>query len=128
MSDVDEHSLHYEKFHDGSVKCIEDEIPFELPDGWAWERLQSICTMSNGTAKRNGSNGVRTVVLRLADLGENEILFSDTRSVSLTDGDICKYSLSTGDVLFIRVNGSKENVGKSYYLKVKIFLSHTVTI
>ena len=35
-------NLHYEKFADGSVKCIEDEIPFELPDGWAWARLDSI--------------------------------------------------------------------------------------
>ena len=31
---VSEDNLHYEKFADGSVKCIEDEIPFELPDGW----------------------------------------------------------------------------------------------
>ena len=35
-------NLHYEKFADGSVKCIEDEIPFDLPDGWAWARLDSI--------------------------------------------------------------------------------------
>ena len=31
--------MHYEKFADGSVKCIEDEIPFDLPEGWAWSRL-----------------------------------------------------------------------------------------
>ena len=36
---VGEDNLHYEKFQDGSVKCIEDEIPFELPEGWAWCRL-----------------------------------------------------------------------------------------
>ena len=34
-----EDNLHYEKFVDGSVKCIEGEIPFELPEGWAWTRL-----------------------------------------------------------------------------------------
>ena len=39
---VGEDNLHYEKFADGSVKCIEDEIPFELPEGWAWCRLLSI--------------------------------------------------------------------------------------
>ena len=39
-------NLHYEKFADGSVKCIEDEIPFELPDGWAWSRLSSICVIN----------------------------------------------------------------------------------
>ena len=36
-------NLHYEKFPDGTVKCIEDEIPFELPEGWEWTRLQAIC-------------------------------------------------------------------------------------
>ena len=34
-----EDNLHYEKFQDGSVKCIEDEIPFDVPEGWAWCRL-----------------------------------------------------------------------------------------
>ncbi|MEO2262196.1 restriction endonuclease subunit S [Dorea sp. YH-dor228] len=35
-------NLHYEKFADGSVKCIEDEIPFDVPEGWAWSRLHSL--------------------------------------------------------------------------------------
>ena len=39
-----EYNLHYEKFADGSVKCIEDEIPFELPEGWCWTRLPVITT------------------------------------------------------------------------------------
>lgn len=34
--------MHYEKFADGSVKCIEDEIPFDLPDGWVWGRLTTL--------------------------------------------------------------------------------------
>ena len=33
------------------MKCIEDEIPFEVPDGWAWARLKHICMMSAGKAK-----------------------------------------------------------------------------
>ena len=36
--------MHYEKFQDGTVKCIEDEIPFEVPEGWAWCRLPVITT------------------------------------------------------------------------------------
>ena len=47
---VCEDNLHYEKFADGSVKCIEDEVPFDLPDGWAWARLTSICLkITDGT-------------------------------------------------------------------------------
>jgi type I restriction enzyme S subunit len=37
-----EDNLHYEKFADGSVKCIEDEIPYDLPEGWVWARLGSV--------------------------------------------------------------------------------------
>ena len=43
-------NLHYEQFADGTVKCIEDEIPFELPKGWAWSRFKSFCyPISDGT-------------------------------------------------------------------------------
>ena len=34
-------NLHYEQFRDGTVKCIEDEIPFELPESWEWSRFSS---------------------------------------------------------------------------------------
>ena len=45
-----EDNLHYEKFQDGIVKCIEDEIPFEVPEGWCWSRLQSITSiLTDGT-------------------------------------------------------------------------------
>ena len=45
-------NLHYEKFPDGTVKCIQDEIPFELPEGWEWTRLQAICEpITDGTHK-----------------------------------------------------------------------------
>ena len=40
--------MHYEKFQNGTVKCIEDEIPFEVPEGWAWARLQYIISLSSG--------------------------------------------------------------------------------
>ena len=33
------------------MKCIEDEIPFELPEGWEWCRLKHVCMMSAGKAK-----------------------------------------------------------------------------
>ena len=41
-------NLHYEKFTDGTVKCIEDEIPFEIPESWAWVRLSSLGEIVGG--------------------------------------------------------------------------------
>ena len=37
------HNSHYEKFlATGEVKCIDEEIPFEIPDGWEWCRIASL--------------------------------------------------------------------------------------
>ena len=41
--------MHYEKFADGTVKCIEDEIPFDIPDSWVWTRLNSVGEIITGT-------------------------------------------------------------------------------
>ena len=35
-------SSYYEKFADGKVVCIDDEIPFEIPSGWEWCRVSSV--------------------------------------------------------------------------------------
>ena len=58
---VGEDNLHYEKFADGTVKCIEDEIPFEVPDGWEWCRCRNIVDLFSGQdlePQRYNSNGV----------------------------------------------------------------------
>ena len=39
---IGDDKLHYEKFADGSIVCIEDEIPFDIPESWAWCRLKDI--------------------------------------------------------------------------------------
>ena len=36
-------SSYYEKFlATGEVKCIDEEIPFEIPKGWEWCRLRDV--------------------------------------------------------------------------------------
>ena len=42
-------SSYYEKMlATGEVKCIDEEIPFEIPVGWMWCRLKHICSMQAG--------------------------------------------------------------------------------
>ena len=38
---------HYEK-HGSEEVCIDDEIPFEIPENWAWARLSSFGVFSSG--------------------------------------------------------------------------------
>ena len=58
-----EHNRHYEKFADGRVKDIEDEIPFAVPEGWAWCRLGEVCSIIMGQSPEssfisNNSDGM----------------------------------------------------------------------
>ena len=39
--------MHYEKVG-SEVKCIETEIPFEVPDSWEWSRLSALGTFAGG--------------------------------------------------------------------------------
>ena len=63
---VGEDNLHYEKFADGSVKCIEDEIPFDLPEGWAWARLNQIYNFIDyrGATPNKISSGVPLITAK----------------------------------------------------------------
>ena len=38
---------HYEKL-DGVEHCIDEELPFEIPESWAWVRLGTILSVSSG--------------------------------------------------------------------------------
>lgn len=43
-----EDGKHYEHFSDGTLKDIEDEIPFEIPENWCWCRLRDIGIYKKG--------------------------------------------------------------------------------
>ncbi|WP_277265830.1 restriction endonuclease subunit S [Prevotella corporis] len=50
-------SSYYEKIlATGEVKCIDDEVPFEIPQGWEWCRLGEISTYAQIKRKINASN------------------------------------------------------------------------
>ena len=41
-----EDNSYYEKIlATGDVKCIDEEVPFEIPQGWEWCRLRDLCTV-----------------------------------------------------------------------------------
>ena len=47
-------SSYYEKFlATGEVKCIDDEIPFEIPATWEWVRLSNVSVIQEGPGIRS---------------------------------------------------------------------------
>ena len=106
---------HYEKFlATGQVKCIDDEIPFEIPQGWEWCRLGVISNIIGGYAfpsqTLKGEVGCR--VIRISDITENG--FDNSRLVRYSGAPISEsYSIKQGDILMAMTGGT---VGKSLYV------------
>ena len=81
---VGEDNLHYEKFADGSVKCIEDEIPFELPDVWAWARLGAVAeAISDGDHQPPPQTSSGIPFLVISNVSGGVLSFENTRFVSV---------------------------------------------
>ena len=76
-------NLHYEKFADGSVKCIEEEIPFELPDGWAWSRLGAVAeAIGDGDHQPPPQTSFGVPFLVISNVSGGRLSFENTRFVS----------------------------------------------
>lgn len=105
-------SSYYEKIvATGEVKCINDEIPFEIPQGWEWCRLSLlIYPPKYGTSKKSVPSGLLPV-LRMGNIQDGEIVF-DKLVYSNDLDDNKKLLLQYGDLLFNRTN-SAELVGKT---------------
>ena len=104
-------NLHYEKFSDGKVKCIEDEIPFELPEGWEWTRLGCITDVIQYGLSNSAESTGDYRLLRITDI-QNGCVNWDTVPFTSTD-EPEKYLLHKDDIVFARTGAT---VGKSFLI------------
>ena len=98
-----EDNSYYEKFAaTGEVKCIDEEIPFEIPQGWEWCRMGSIGEWGAGATPAKGNldyyNG-NILWLRTGELN-NDVVY-DTE-IKITEKALRECSLrlnKIGDVM-----------------------------
>ena len=92
--------MHYKKFPDGSVKCIENEIPFELPQGQEWTRLDVIFSHNTGKAlnSKNQVGNSYTYITTL-NLYWNRFELTDLKQMLFTDAELEKCTVKKGDLL-----------------------------
>ena len=111
-----EDNSYYEKMlATGEVKCIDEEVPFEVPKGWEWCRLRDVIYPPKyGTSSKSLSNG-DVPVLRMGNIQDGEVVY-DKLVFSNNVEDNRKYLLQDGDLLFNRTN-SAELVGKTAIFK-----------
>lgn len=95
---------HYEKL-DGIERCIDDEIPFDVPDSWSWTRLgslvQTITSGSRDWAKYYSETG--SLFLRMGNLSKNsfDLRLTNLQRVQLPEkAEGTRTSLQAGDLLF----------------------------
>ncbi|MED9801190.1 MAG: restriction endonuclease subunit S [Prevotella sp.] len=106
-------SSYYEKFiATGEVKCIDEEIPFEIPSSWEWCRLLSIVSLLgdgiHGTPEY--SEGGSVYFINGNNLFDGKILIKpDTKRVSKEEAVEHSRLLNESTVL-VSINGTIGNI------------------
>ena len=95
------YNSHYEKIlATGEVKCIDDEIPFEIPDSWEWVRYREIANCLLGKTKNpHQQSGTTCPYLCSINVYWDKIKLSEIKEMLFSDTDMKQYSVHKGDML-----------------------------
>ena len=123
---------YYEKIlATGEVKCIDEEIPFEIPQGWKWERIGNLFETTSGSTPlsrnpdyyQNGSiNWVRTTDLNNGVLCKTEI--------QITEKACSDYNLTIlpRNSVCIAMYGGAGTIGKHSILQFDTTINQSVCV
>lgn len=92
-------SSHYEKLN-GIEHCIDDEIPFDIPDNWCWVRLGTLFQHNTGKAL-NSSNkvGKKLRYITTSNLYWDKFVLDKLKEMPFTDAEVEKCTVIKGDLL-----------------------------
>lgn len=118
-----EDNSYYEKIlATGEVKCIDEEVPFEIPQGWEWCRLRNLCTIFG----RIGFRGYTKSDMVEKGNGAISISPSNMKENGNMDFNVCSYiswykyeespeiQIQINDVLVVKTGSS---YGKTCIIK-----------
>ena len=90
---------HYEKL-DAAERCIDDELPFEIPDSWEWVRLGTVFQHNTGKAL-NASNrdGEKLTYITTSNLYWDRFVLDNLKTMPFTDSEVDKCTVQQGDLL-----------------------------
>ena len=95
-------SSYYEKIlATGEVKCIDEEIPFEIPQGWEWTRIGNIFNHTSGKQQSSSNKGGGTPqkFITTSNLYWGHFILDNVKVMNFTDEEIKTCSATKGDLL-----------------------------
>ena len=100
---VGEDNLHYEKFSDGTIKCIEKELKalkINIPKSWNWVRLGHIFMHNTGKALNSANqSGELLEYITTSNLYWNKFELQTLKKMYFTANEIDKCTVKKGDLL-----------------------------
>lgn len=102
----EDNSYYEKKLATGEVKCIDEEIPFEIPQGWEWCRLRNIILGTNAgkspNCEKRPKKSEEWGVLTTTSIQENAFLSNENKVLPkhyvITPEQCVRY----GDILITR--------------------------
>jgi len=93
-------NLHYEKFSDGTVKCIEFESDFDIPSNWAWCNLGLLFNHNTGKALNSAnSDGKFLTYITTSNVYWDKFELKNLKTMPFTENEIDKFTVTKGDLL-----------------------------
>ena len=97
----DDNSYYEKCLATGEVKCIDEEIPFEIPQGWEWTRIGNIFNHTSGK-QQSGSNkngGTPQKFITTSNLYWGYFILDNVKVMNFTEEEIKTCSATKGDLL-----------------------------
>ena len=92
-------NLPYEKTNKG-IRCIADEIPFEIPDSWEWARCGEIFQHNTGKALNSSNRSGRLLkYITTSNLYWDRFELENLKKMFFSDTEIEKCTVCKGDLL-----------------------------
>ncbi len=84
----------------GIERCIDDEIPFEIPESWEWVRLGTIFQHNTGKAlNASKTAGTKLTYITTSNLYWDKFSLDNLREMPFTESELEKCTVSKGDLL-----------------------------
>ena len=118
-------SSHYEKLN-GIERCIDDEIPFDIPDSWIWCRLSTVgITQTGNTPSKAHPEYIGNDIpfITPGDI-QNGHIFYDNQALSFT-GKMVARVCDGGSILQVCIGGS---IGKSAVTDKEVCFNQQINV